>query len=80
MNTAKVTRAQHRALQMLNRKDINTIRKHPKIVSGAKELLRACRKVIKRVEAIPDYASRSKRETAYKQIIGICQKAIAKAQ
>ena len=29
MKTLKVTRSQYKALQVLSRKDINTIRKHP---------------------------------------------------
>lgn len=75
----KVTRAQHKALQLLSRKDINTIRRHPGIVGSAKDLLRACRKVVKRVEAIPEHASRRKRATAYKRILHICRKAIDNA-
>ena len=80
MKTVKVTRSQYRALQALSRKDINTIRKHPSIVSAARDLLKACRKVIKRVEGISDHASRRKRRTAYKKIAALCQKAIAKAE
>ena len=80
MKTIKVTRAQYRALEALSRKDINTIRKHPSIVSAAKDLLKACRKVLKRIESISDHASRRKRRTAYRKIAAVCQKAIARAQ
>ena len=79
MKTIKVTRAQYKALQQLSRKDINTIRKHPQLVSAARDLLRACRKVVKRVEALSEYASRRKRRTAYKKIIAVCERAVAKA-
>ena len=72
----KVTRAQFKALQQLSRKDINTIRKNPGIVAAAKDLMRACRKVIKRIEAIPEHASRRKRATAYRRVLHICRKAV----
>lgn len=79
MKKIRVTRAQFRALQQLSRKDINTLRKNPGIVAAAKELLRACRKVIRRIEAIPEHASRRKRATAYKRVVRICRKAVEKA-
>jgi 5-bromo-4-chloroindolyl phosphate hydrolysis protein len=66
-------------LQHLSRKDINIIRRHPQLVSAARDLLKACRKVVKRVEALSEYASRRKRRTAYKKIIAVCEKAIARA-
>ena len=80
MKSVKVTRSQYKVLQTLSRKDINTLRKHPAIVSAAKDLLRAARKVVKRVEAIPEHASRRKRRTAYKKIVAVCEKAIGKAE
>ena len=80
MKSVKVTRSQYKVLQTLSRKDINTLRKHPAIVSAAKDLLRACRKVVKRVEAIPEHASRRKRRTTYRKIVAVCEKAIAKAE
>jgi hypothetical protein len=76
MKTVRVNRSQQRLLQSLSRKDINLLKKHPKIFPQSRELLRACRKVIKRVEMIPEYASRRKRQTAYRRVIAICQKAI----
>ncbi len=79
MKTIKVTRAQYKALQHLSRRDINTIRKHPQLVAAARDLLKACRKVIKRVEGLSDYASRRKRRTAYKKIIAACERAIERA-
>jgi hypothetical protein len=63
----------------LSRKDINIIRRHPQLVSAARDLLKACRKVVKRVEALSEYASRRKRRTAYKKIIAVCEKAIERA-
>ncbi len=80
MKSVKVTRAQYKLLQSLSRKDINTLRKHPEIVAAAKDLLHACRKVVKRVEAIPEHASRRKRRTAYRKIVAVCEKAIVKAE
>jgi hypothetical protein len=79
MKKVRVTRAQYRALQLLSRKDINTIRRNPGIVDSARDLLRACRKVIKRVESITEHANRRKRATAYKRILRICHKAVDKA-
>ncbi len=72
----KITKSQYRALQMLSRKDLSAIRKNPKLVLGAKQLLQACKKTIKKVHAIPRYASHKKRETAYKRIALVCQRAI----
>jgi hypothetical protein len=79
MKTVKVTRAQYKALQHLSRRDINTIRKHPQLVGAARDLLKACRKIVKRIESLSEYASRRKRKTAYKKIIAVCEKAIARA-
>ena len=76
MKTIKVTHAQYRVLQSMTRKDIRLLKKHPKIIAESHQLLRACKKVIKRIEGISEYASRRKRQTAYKRIIVICQKSI----
>ena len=76
MKTIRVTGAQFKVLEILSRKDISAIRKNPKLVPGTKHLLLACKKTIKNVGAIPYYASRKKRETAYKRIVALCQKAI----
>lgn len=79
MKTVKLSQARYKLLQTLSRRDINTLRKHPEIVIAARHLLRACRKVIKRVESIPEYASRRKRQTAYKRIVNLCREALEKA-
>ena len=76
MKDVKITGAQHKALQILSRKDISAIRRNPKLVSGAKHLLLACKKTIRKVGEIPQYASHRKRATAYKRIVTLCQKAI----
>jgi hypothetical protein len=76
MKNVKVTGAQHKVLQILSRKDISAIRRNPKLVAGAKHLLAACTKTINKVEGIPQYASRKKRETAYRHIVALCRKAI----
>ena len=65
MKTIKVTRGQYQILQ-----------KYPNILSESKDLLRTCKKVITKVEAMPEYASKHKRQTAYKRIITLCQKAV----
>ena len=76
MITAKLTRDQHRILQNLTRKEMATLKKYPKILLESRALLRACKKVIKKVEAIPEHANRRKRQTAYKRVVRICQAAI----
>jgi len=80
MKSVKVTNGQYRALQRLTRKDIGTLKKYPKILAESRHLLRACRKVIKRVETIPEHASRRKRQTAYKRVISNCQNAIDRVE
>ena len=76
MRTVKVTRGQYHVLQNLTRKEVATLKKYPRILVESKRLLRACKKVIEKIEEIPEYANRRKRQTAYKRIIRICQKAI----
>lgn len=76
MKTIKVTHAQYRVLQNLTRKDLRLLKKFPKIVAESRQLIRACKKVIKRVEGISEYASRKKRETVYKRVVEICRKSI----
>jgi phage regulator Rha-like protein len=76
MKTVKVTRSQYHALQNLSRKEVATLKKYPKILAESKRLLRACKKVIEKIENIPQHANWRKRQTAYKRIIRICQKAI----
>ena len=80
MKTVRLSQARHKVLQALSRKDINTLRRHPGILIATRHLLRACKKVIKRVESIPEYANRHKRQTAYRRIVSLCQKAIEKAE
>jgi hypothetical protein len=80
MKTIKVTGAQHKVLQILSRKDISAIRRNPKLVPGAKHLLLACKKTIKKLEGIPQYTSRKKRETVYRRIIALCSKAIEQVE
>ena len=76
MKTTKVTRGQYQILQKLTRKEFSTLKKHPKILRESKDLLRTCKKVITKVQAMPEYASKHKRQTAYKRIITLCQKAV----
>jgi|LauGreDrversion4_2_1035121.scaffolds.fasta_scaffold00370_18 hypothetical protein len=76
MKTMKVSRGQHQVLQALTRKDYSALRKHPKLLSESKHLLRAFKNIIRNIEGIPEHASRRKRKTKYKRIITICKKAI----
>ena len=76
MKNLNVTGAQHKVLQILSRKDISAIRRNPKLVAGAKHLLLACKRTIKKLEEMPQYASRKKRDTAYRRIVAVCRKAI----
>lgn len=80
MKMIKVTNAQRQVLEILSRRDLNTIRKNPKLVAGAKHLLIACKKTVKRLEAIPEYANKKKRATAYRRIIAVCNQAIEKSR
>ena len=80
MKTMKVTGAQHKVLQILSRKDISAIRRNPRLVAGAKHLLLACKKTIRKIDDIPQYASRKKRETAYRRIVALCRKAIVEVE
>ena len=76
MKTLKVSRGQHQVLQTLTRKDFSALRKHPRLLSESKHLLRAFKNIIKNMEDIPEHASRRKRKTKYKRIVTICRKAI----
>ena len=76
MKTMKVSRGQHQVLQTLTRKDYSALRKHPKLLSESKHLLRALKNIVRNIEGIPEHASRRKRKTKYKRIITICEKAI----
>ena len=79
MKTIKVTPVQFKVLHLLSRKDLSMIKKHPHLVPTAKLLLKTCRKVVKKVEGIPEFANRRKRQTAYKRIAAMCRKAIETA-
>lgn len=76
MKTIRVTGAQYKVLQILSRKDIYAIQRNPKLVAGAKRLTLACKKTIKKLEDMPQYSSRKKRDTAYRRIVAVCRKAL----
>ena len=80
MKTIKVSPDRYRVLQNLTRKDVSLLKKHPKILAESSHLMRVGKKVIKRIESIAEYASRRKRQTAYKRIAVICQKAIDRVE
>ena len=76
MKTVKVTRGQFQMLQRLTRKEVGTLKKYPKILLESKQLLRTCKKVIKKSESLPEHANKHNPQTAYKRIVTICQKAV----
>ncbi len=76
MKSLKVSRTQYEVLQALTRRDISVLRKYPNILAESKQLLRAFKSVIKKIEDIPEHASRRKRKTAHKRVVAICKKAI----
>jgi hypothetical protein len=76
MKTLKLSRSQHQVVQKLTRKDFSALRKHPRLLSESRHLLRAFKSIIKNIEAIPEHASRRKRKTKYKRIAIICRKAL----
>jgi hypothetical protein len=80
MKTLNITPGRYRVLQSLTREEIALLKKHPKLLLESRHLIRACKKVIKRIESISEYASRRKRQTAYKRITVICQKAIERIE
>jgi hypothetical protein len=79
MSGVILTRAQREVLAVLDRKDLQAIRKNPNMVTGAKHLAVACRKIIRKLESQPKYASRKKRETLNARIIKIAQRALEKS-
>jgi hypothetical protein len=80
MKTVKVTSGQYRVLQVLTRKDLATLKKYPKILAESRHLLRACKKVMRRIDALSEHANRRKRQTAYKRVISICKSAIERVE
>jgi len=80
MKTLKVSNAKYKVFQSITRKDLNALKKHPNIIGKGRALLKACKKVIKQIEAIPQYANSRKRQTAYKRIVKVCQKAVDLAE
>jgi hypothetical protein len=80
MKSMMVTRAQRQLLETLSKRDLAALRKNPNLLSGSKHLLVAVKKVIRKLEAIPRSAGHKRRDTAYKRIILMCEKAIEKAE
>jgi hypothetical protein len=80
MKTLKVPRGQHPVLQSLTRKDIAVIRKYPKILAETKSVIRAFKSVIKKLDGIPEHASKRKRKTALKRVIAICKKTVERIE
>ena len=79
MRTMKVSRGQKEVLQLLSRRDISVLRKNPALVAASRDLVAACRKIIRKVQAIPEFSSRKTRATAYRRIVAIAEKALEKA-
>ena len=61
---------------MLDARDLRTLRKYPRLVREAKHLIKACKKVIRHVEALHAYTNAKKRQTAYRRIAKICSSAL----
>jgi len=80
MKSLKVSRTHYDILQALTRRDIAVLRKYPNILTESKQLLRAFKSVIKKIEDIPDHASKRKRKTAHKRVVAICKKAIGRVE
>ena len=79
MHANILTKAQRDVLKILTRQDLQAIRKNPNLISGAKHLASACKKILKKAETMPKYAGRKKRETANARIIKIAQKALERS-
>ncbi len=79
MKSMKVTRGQKAVLELLSRKDIAAIRKNPSLVAASREMAAACRKIIRKVEAIPEFSSRKRRATTYRRIATLARHALHKA-
>jgi len=79
MHPVMLTRAQKDVLKLLTRQDLQAIRKNPHLVSGARHLAAACKKIIKKVETLPKYSGRKRRETAHGRIVRIAQRALDKS-
>lgn len=80
MKSLKVSRSQYPVLQSLNRKDIAVLRRYPRILAETKAVIRAFKSVIKKLEGLPEHASRRKRKTAHKRVIAICKKAVERVE
>jgi len=80
MKTVKLSPRQIEILRSLAPRDMRTLRKYPSLLREGRLLIKACKKVIKQVEALHQYANARKRETAYKRIIKVCEKAIERVE
>jgi hypothetical protein len=79
MKTVKLTSSQYALLQALGPRELRSLRKHPHVVREAKHLVKACKKIIKVIEALDQFSNARKRATAHKRIIKICTKAIERS-
>lgn len=79
MKTMKVTRGQKAVLELLSKRDIAALRRNPALVAASREMAMACRKIIRKVEAIPEYSSRKRRATTYRRIVTLARHALHKA-
>jgi hypothetical protein len=80
VKTTKVTSGQYEALRQLAPRDLRLLRKHPRMLREGRHLVKACKKVIKLVEALHQYSNARKRETAYKRIVKVCEKALERVE
>jgi 5-bromo-4-chloroindolyl phosphate hydrolysis protein len=80
MRTVKLSPRQAQVLDSLTPRELRTLRKYPKLLREGKQLIRACKKVIKQIEALHQYANARKRATAYRRIVKVCEKAIERVE
>jgi len=80
MRTVKLSSRQAQVLDSLTPRDLRTLRKYPSLLREGKQLIRACKKVIKQIEALHQYANARKRATAYRRIVKVCEKAIERVE
>jgi len=76
----KLTSRQAEVIRSLDARDLRTLRKYPRLLREGKQLIRACKRVIKLVEALESYTNSRKRATAYKRVVKVCEKALSRVE
>ena len=78
MNTEKSTRRADTA--RLAPRELRTLRKYPNLLREARHLIKACKTVMRQVEALHDYTNARKRATAYRKILKVCSGALERIE